>query len=305
MYYRSLNDECRRRFGGKAYKIALSTGFSCPNRDGTVGTGGCVFCSGSGEFAETGEIRGQIARAKARVRKKLGDAPRYIAYFQSFTNTYGPLETQRRLFSAALADPEVVALSVATRPDCLPEEVLDLLEELRLKYGKPVWVELGFQTANEKTARLIRRGFGNEVFEKAVRDLDRRGIEPVAHLILGLPGETHEDEIGTLSFVSSLPVKGVKFHLLHVLRGTPLADWDYTPLTRKDYIFRVTDLLRRLPPEITVHRLTGDGAKKDLVAPLWSADKKAVLNALTKKMRETDLNQGELLTAGNGERTTP
>ena len=308
MYLHTFDDEMKRRFGGKVYRIALSTGFSCPNRDGTVGTGGCAFCTGSGEFAEAGPIDTQLARAKARVRQKLPpDAPgRFVAYFQSFSNTYGPPDVQRRLFSAALADPEVVALSVATRPDCLPPKVLDLLSSLMRDFQKPVWVELGLQTANEETARRLNRCFDNAVFERAVRELNARGMDSIVHLILGLPGETHEDEIRTLSYVSALPVDGVKFHLLHVLRGTPLAEWDYTPLTREEYVFRLTDLLRRLPPHITVHRMTGDGDKKSLIAPLWSADKKGVLNAIARALRESDLHQGELLPfADRKERTTP
>ncbi|MBR3837696.1 MAG: TIGR01212 family radical SAM protein [Clostridia bacterium] len=297
MSYRDLNTHLRERFGTKVYKISLSTPFTCPNRDGTVGFGGCIFCSGagSGNFAagSTLPISRQLSEAKARVKKKAGADPRYIAYFQSFTSTYGDLDTQRRLFTAALSDPEVVALSVATRPDCLPEEVLVLLAELNKR--KPVWVELGFQTAREDTAKLIRRGYENAVFEKAVGDLHRHGLDVIVHLIVGLPGEDHTDELQSLSYVCAQRVHGVKFHLLHVLRGTDLEKMNYTPLTKEEYVFRVTDLLRYVPEDVVIHRLTGDGDKRELVAPLWSGDKKGVLNAITRRIREEGIEQGSAL----------
>lgn len=297
MAYRDLNTHLRERFGTKVYKISLSTPFTCPNRDGTVGFGGCIFCSGagSGNFAAAGTlpISRQLSEAKARVMKKAGADSRYIAYFQSFTSTYGDLDTQRRLFTAALSDPEVVALSVATRPDCLSEEVLTLLAELNKI--KPVWVELGFQTAREDTAKVIRRGYENPVFEKAVGDLHRYGLEVIVHLIIGLPGEDHADEIRSLSYVCAQRIHGVKFHLLHVLRGTELEKMDYTPLTREEYVFRVTDLLRYVPEDVVIHRLTGDGDKRELVAPLWSGDKKGVLNAVTRRIREEGIVQGSAL----------
>ena len=296
--YRDLNTYLRKRFGKKIYKISLSTPFTCPNRDGTLGTGGCLFCSasGSGNFAAAAQtpIEQQLEDGKARVRGKIRDAEYgYIAYFQSFSSTYGDIEIQRDLFTRAIADPQVVALSVATRPDCLPDKVLDLLQELsRLK---PVWVELGLQTAKEETVRLIRRGYENSVYEKAVRELNERGIEVIVHLILGLPGGSHEDEIASLRYATSVPVSGIKLHLLHVLRGTDLARMPYEALTMEEYVFRVTDLVRYVPENVVIHRLTGDGDKKELLAPLWSGDKKRVLNAITAAFKTSDIRQGEAL----------
>ncbi len=298
MPYRDLNTYLRQRFGKKIYKISLSTPFTCPNRDGTLGTGGCLFCSasGSGNFAANAKlpIERQLAEGKARVRGKIRDEEAgYIAYFQSFSSTYGDIEIQRELFTRAISDPQVVALSVATRPDCLPDDVLDLLQEISAI--KPVWVELGLQTAKEETAKLIRRGYQNEVYEKAVSDLRARGIEVIVHLIVGLPGESHEDEIASLRYATSFPIQGVKLHLLHVLQGTDLAHTDYEALTMEEYLFRVTDLVRYVPEEIVIHRLTGDGDKKELIAPLWSGDKKRVLNALSAAFRRTGIRQGEAL----------
>lgn len=296
--YRDLNTDLRNRFGKKIYKISLSTPFTCPNRDGTLGTRGCLFCSsaGSGNFAAGAElpIERQLAEGKARVKGKITDREYgFIAYFQSFSSTYGDLEIQRDLFTRAISDPEVVALSVATRPDCLPDEVLDLLQELA--EIKPVWVELGLQTAKEETVRLIRRGYDNAVYEKAVCALRARGIEVIVHLIVGLPGETHEDEINSLRYATCFPVQGVKFHLLHVLRGTDLAEMPYEALTMEEYVFRVTDLVRYVPENVVIHRLTGDGDKRELIAPLWSGDKKRVLNAVSAAFRQSGICQGEAL----------
>lgn len=298
MGYSDFNSYLKKTFGKKVYKIALSTPFSCPNRDGKVGVGGCIFCSasGSGNFAADPalSISDQILEAKKRVQNKIkGKDCGYIAYFQSFSSTYGEISVQRKLFSKAISDPEVVALSVATRPDCLPDEVLALLEELSKE--KPVWVELGFQTAKESTARLIRRGYENEVFSEAVKKLKARGLSVIVHLILGLPKEDHSDEIASLHFVCSHPIDGIKFHLLHVLQGTDLAKMPYQPLSFSEYIDRVCDLLRYVPENVIIHRLTGDGDKKELIAPLWSADKKRVLNAISKKIREEKIVQGEAI----------
>ncbi len=298
MAYRDLNSALRERFGKKVYKISLSTPFTCPNRDGTKGVGGCLFCSakGSGNFAgdQGKSILSQLEEGKKRVSAKLGNAPRgYIAYFQSFTSTYGPVEIQRKLFSEAISDPEVEALSVATRPDCISEECLELLAELN--EIKPVWVELGLQTAKKETVSLIRRGYDNEEYLSTVRRLREKGIEVIVHLILGLPGEDHNDEIASLSFAVSVPVQGVKFHLLHVLEGTGLAAMEYEALTMEEYVYRVCDLLRFVPRDIVIHRMTGDGDKKELIAPLWSGDKKRVINAIAKRIREECIEQGEAL----------
>lgn len=273
------------------YKLSLDGGFTCPNRDGTLGTRGCIFCSsrGSGDFApeRSLSIPEQLISAKARVEKKCKDG-KYIAYFQAFTNTYAPVEKLRRVFTEAIEPEEVVGLSVATRPDCLPPEVLSLLEELNRK--KPVLVELGLQTIHEASIRYIRRGYENEVYVQAVQNLNALGITPVTHIILGLPGETEEQMVETTQAAVAAGTQGVKFHLLHVLSGTDLErDFQagkFSCLTLEGYARVLKKCLAVLPPEVVVHRITGDGAKKDLVAPLWSADKKRVLNYLTKALQE-------------------
>ena len=296
MNYNSLSEHLRSRFGCKVYKLALEGGMTCPNRDGTCGRRGCIFCGadGSGAFAQTGpSVHAQIEAAKARVSDKIKGG-RYIAYFQSFTNTYAPVSYLEPLFRAALDHPDVAVLSVATRPDCLPEEVLDLLESLHRI--KPVWVELGLQTIQPETARCIRRGYDLPVYEEAVDQLKARGIEVITHVILGLPGESREQMLETVRYVGGR-TDGVKLQLLHVLRNTDLAK-DYAAgkfrtLELEEYCDLVLDCLRVLPSHVVVHRLTGDGAKKDLIAPLWSGNKKLVLNTLNRKIKEAHLQQGE------------
>ena len=285
MHYIALNDYLRARFGRKVYKLSLRGVSSCPNRDGTVGTRGCIFCSdtGSGEFAACGDsIAAQLADAKRRVAEKVPSDAGYIAYFQSFTNTYAPVEVLRPLFTAAIEPEDIVALSIATRPDCLGDDVLDLLAELNER--KPVWVELGLQTIHPATARYIRRGYDFAVFDAAVQKLKARGIEVIVHQIIGLPGESEEMVYATADHIAHSGADGVKFHLLHVLRGTDLAaDYEagqFAALEMEDYFRLLCGCIQRLPPQMVIHRLTGDGAKRDLIAPLWSADKKRVLNAL-------------------------
>ena len=288
--YRTLNEHLKQKFGCKVYKLALDAGFTCPNRDKTVGSRGCIFCSesGSGEFAEKGDdILLQLERAKKRVEDKI-KTDKYIAYFQSFTNTYAPVERLQALFTAAISPDYIVGLSVATRPDCLPDEVIELLKALNQK--KPVTVELGFQTSNEATAEYIRRGYKNEVYFDAVKRLRTAGIEVVTHIIIGLPFETGEDAVKTTKSAVSAGTDGVKFHLLHVLRNTDLA-WEYAKgkfncLSLEAYAKILKECIAVLPSDVTVHRITGDGAKKDLIAPLWSADKKRVLNYLNKFLSE-------------------
>lgn len=273
------------------YKLSLDGGFTCPNRDGTLGTRGCIFCSsrGSGDFApeRSLSIPEQLEAAKSRVEKKCKGG-KYMAYFQAFTNTYAPVDRLRRVFTEAIEPEEVVGLSVATRPDCLPPEVLSLLEELNRK--KPVLVELGLQTIHEASIRYIRRGYENEVYVQAVQNLNALGITPVTHIILGLPGETEEQMVETTQAAVAAGTQGVKFHLLHVLSGTDLhKDYQagkFSCLTLEGYARVLKKCLGVLPPEVVVHRITGDGAKKDLVVPLWSADKKRVLNYLTKVLQE-------------------
>ena len=283
-----LSDSYKERFGCRIYKLSLDGGFSCPNRDGTCGTGGCIFCTGSGEFAEGGPdpIPLQLERAKLRVAAK-NKGGKYIAYFQAFTNTYAPVETLRQLYTEALAPADIVGLSIGTRPDCLGGEVVALLEELNRI--KPISVELGLQTIHEETARYLRRGYETPVYFDAVRRLKAAGIEVVTHIILGLPGETPEMMRQTTRAAVEAGTDGVKFHLLHVLRGTDLAkDYEqgrFSCLTLEEYGEILKSCIRQLPEHIVIHRITGDGAKKDLIAPLWSADKKRVLNYLHKLLQ--------------------
>lgn len=280
-----LSQHYKETFGCKVYKLSLDGGFSCPNRDGTLGTGGCIFCTGSGEFAEGGPdpIETQLERAKERVRDKNKNG-KYMAYFQAFTNTYGPLERLRQLYYAAIAPEDIVGLSIGTRPDCLDEDVVQLLAEVNRV--KPVSVELGLQTIHEETARYIRRGYEAAVYFDAVKRLKAAGIEVVTHIILGLPGETEEMMLETTRAAVKAGTDGVKFHLLHVLRGTDLAkDYEagnFACLSLEEYGAILKKCVDMLPEETVVHRITGDGAKRDLIAPLWSGDKKRVLNYLHK-----------------------
>jgi len=280
-----LSEYYREKFGCKVYKLSLDGGFSCPNRDGTLGTCGCIFCTGSGEFAEGGPepIEVQLERAKARVRDK-NKGGKYIAYFQAFTNTYAPVERLRKLYYEAIAPEDILGLSVGTRPDCLGQDIIDLLSEVNRV--KPVSVELGLQTVHEKTARYIRRGYETAVYYDAVRRLKGEGIEVVTHIILGLPGETEEMMVQTTEAAVSAGTDGIKFHLLHVLRGTDLAKeyaaGKFRCLTLEEYGQILKKCADVLPETVVVHRITGDGAKRDLIAPLWSADKKRVLNYLYK-----------------------
>ena len=282
---KTLSNHYREKFGCKVYKLSLDGGFSCPNRDGTLGTGGCIFCTGSGEFAEGGPdpIEAQLERAKARVAAK-NKGGKYMAYFQAFTNTYAPVERLRQLYFAAIAPEDIVGLSVGTRPDCLGDEVMALLKEVNAL--KPVSVELGLQTVHPATARYIRRGYETEVYIDAVKRLKEAGIEVVTHIIIGLPGEDAQMAVETTRAAVAAGTDGVKFHLLHVLRGTDLereyAGGKFTCLTLEEYGAILKACIDILPESVVVHRITGDGAKKDLIAPLWSADKKRVLNYLNK-----------------------
>ncbi len=290
MTYTTLNAYLQQRFGCKVYKIALDGGFTCPNRDGTLGTRGCIFCSkgGSGDFAQSRElsITQQLEQGKALVARK-NSSVKYIAYFQAFTNTYAPVEVLREKYSEAVRHPDVVALSVATRPDCLPDEVLQLLDEIN--QIKPVFVELGLQTVHAKTAAYIRRGYDLAVYDEAVDALHRIGINVVTHLILGLPGETAEDMVASVRYVCR-KTDGIKLQLLHILEGTDLADAYRAGQIKVLSLAEYTAILRQcvavIPPHVVIHRLTGDGAKRDLLAPLWSADKKKVINTINKALRE-------------------
>ena len=275
----------------------MDGGFTCPNRDGTLGSRGCSFClGGSGSFAEEkcSSVTEQIERAKRRVEKK-NPSGRYIAYFQSYTGTYAPAERLNALFGEAIARPDIAAISVGTRPDCLPPEVIELLA--RLNKIKPVWVELGLQTIHEKTAERIRRGYPLSVFDDAVKRCKASGLYTVVHMIIGLPGETPEMAAQTAAYIGKSGADGIKLQLLHVLRGTDLAD-EYAAglfdvMSMEEYIAALEECVRQLPPQITIHRLTGDGDKKYLVAPLWSADKKRVLNEVNAAFRRDNVIQGE------------
>ena len=298
--YYSLDYMLRETFGEKVYKVTLNGGMSCPNRDGKLGSRGCIFCSagGSGDFAAdaalsvTEQIDSQIAvlSAKRPIHK-------YIAYFQAYTNTYAPVDYLRRIFTEAIEHPSVVALSIGTRPDCLGENVLELLEELN--QIKPVWVELGLQTIHERTAAYIRRGYPLSVFERAVRELRARKIEVIVHTILGLPGESEGDILETMHYLNGKDIQGIKLQLLHVLKGTDLAE-DYLAgkfhvYEREEYLNLLIECLEHLDPSIVIHRMTGDGPEKLLLAPLWASRKREVLNLLHHEMKIRDSWQGKQL----------
>ncbi|MBO5396532.1 MAG: TIGR01212 family radical SAM protein [Clostridia bacterium] len=293
---KTMNDYCREKFGKKLYKLSLDGGFTCPNRDGTKGTGGCIFCSssGSGDFAESGnDINIQIEKAKKRVSAKNKDGG-YIAYFQSFTSTYAPIEKLRKLFTDAVNHPDIDVLSVATRPDCLSDDTVRLLGELNKI--KPVWVELGLQTSKKESISYIGRCYDNEVYSDAVKRLHKEGIYVITHIILGLPGETAEDMKNTLLFAVDSKTDGVKLQLLHVLSDSRLySDYQkgsFETLTKAEYLEILMSLIPLLPDEVAVHRLTGDGNKNTLVSPLWSADKKAVLNSVNRIVGLTEKHKG-------------
>ncbi len=297
--YYSLNQYLRERFGEKVYKIALDGGMTCPNRDGTIGVGGCIFCSegGSGEFAECfqNNIVQQILNAKRRINGKT-TAQKYIAYFQSYTNTYAPITYLENIFTTAMSDPEVVALSIGTRPDCLDDKVVELLA--RLNQIKPVWIELGLQTIHAQSAHYIRRGYELPVFEDAMTRLHQAGIEVIVHVILGLPGETKEMMLETVKYLSDqYKPEGIKLQLLHVLRGTDLAQ-DYRcgkfeVMSVEEYMDVLFSCIELLPRDVVIHRLTGDGPKRLLLAPLWSGDKKRVLNTIHRELERRDILQGK------------
>ena len=290
MKYTTLNNYLKEIFGEKVYKIALNGGFTCPNRDGKVGTRGCIFCSkgGSGDFAESPDltITEQIDNGKKRLEKKIKNG-KYIAYFQAFTNTYAPIEKLRAIYTEAIIHPDIVALSIGTRPDCLGNDVLALLDELNKI--KPIFVELGLQTINEDTARYIRRGYTLEVYDKAVADLHKIGINVVTHIILGLPGESKNDMLKSVEYACKV-TDGIKLQLLHILKGTDLAkDYEqgkFEVLTLEQYTEIIKECVQIIPENVVIHRLTGDGAKKDLISPLWSADKKTVLNTINRALKD-------------------
>ena len=301
--YYTLNQYVREHFGHRLQKLSLDGGMNCPNRDGTISYGGCVFCSagGSGDFAADRHLSvpEQLKQAKTQVAGKTvskteESAARYIAYFQAYTNTYGPIDYLEQIFTEAMEDPEVEVLSIATRPDCLGEDVVMLLNHLSER--KPIWVELGLQSIHEETADRINRGYPLSVFEEAVRRLREGGHTIIVHVILGLPGETREQMVETVRYLGNLGIDGIKLQLLHVLRNTKLAQWyeegQFAALTKEEYFSIVADCLRVLPRDVAIHRITGDGPKELLIAPRWSGHKKAVLNELHHYLKEHQVVQG-------------
>lgn len=296
--YHSLDYHLKHTYGEKLYKLALNGGMTCPNRDGTLGDRGCIFCSagGSGDFAGNPResIRQQIASGKEQIKKKT-DAVSYIAYFQAYTNTYAKVSYLEKIFTEAISCPEVKILSIATRADCLDDEILTLLA--RLNRIKPVWVELGLQTIHEQSARFIRRGYSLSVFEKAVRNLRQIGVEVIVHTILYLPGETELMMQETISYLNTMDIQGIKLQLLHILHGTDLADYyETSPFfvpTMEEYIAFLGKCITQLRPDIVIHRLTGDGPKELLIAPRWTGHKRLVLNKMNQYFKEQDLWQGK------------
>lgn len=296
--YHSMDYDLKQLYGEKVYKITLNGGMTCPNRDGKIGHGGCIFCStaGSGDFAgpATYSITKQLAMGKENLTKKR-PVHSYIAYFQAFTNTYAPVEYLRQIYMEAIQDPDVQILSIATRPDCLPDDVLQLLEEIN--QIKPVWVELGLQTIHPQTANYIRRGYPLEVFEEAVNNLRKRNISVITHTILGLPGENEDMMLETIDYLNKMDIQGIKLQLLHILKGTDLAlDYEKQPFwspSMEEYISLLGTCIARLRPDITIHRLTGDGPKELLIAPSWTSQKRTVLNTLHRYLKEQDIWQGK------------
>lgn len=296
--YNALDHYLKNKFHSKLYKISLDGGFTCPNRDGKVGTGGCIFCSeeGSGDYASPSHlpISKQLEFGKSLIAHKV-KVPKYIAYFQAFTNTYGPVEHLRNIFVEAISDPEIEVLSIATRPDCLGDEVITLLNELNKI--KPVWVELGLQTSNYDSAMHMNRCYGLDTFKKSVYNLRQIGIEVIVHTIIGLPHESSSGILDTIAYLNNMDIQGIKLQLLHVLKDTKLADeYLQAPFwipTMDEYIELLSNCICNLNPEIVVHRITGDGPKDLLIAPLWSGNKKLVLNSVRKNFKEADVWQGK------------
>lgn len=296
--YYSYSRFLKEYFGEKVYKICIDGGFTCPNRDGSLSTLGCLFCSegGSGEFAESAQmsITEQINEGKNQTAKKY-QGEKYLAYFQAFTNTYAPVAKLRNLYEEALNRPEICGLIIGTRPDCLPEEVLDLIEELHTK--KPVFLELGFQTCHNQTARFLNRGYDSEVFADAVKRCAAHGIRVTAHIILGLPGESREDQYETIHFLNALPIAGIKISMLYLLKNTPLASYyeknPFPIYSMTEYVDLVVDCLERLRSDIVIERITGDGPRNLLIAPEWILHKRLVLNSIQKELKSRNTYQGK------------
>lgn len=302
--YYSLDYYLKQTFGKKIYKLALEGGMNCPNRDGHIGTGGCIFCSqgGSGDFAEKfcGSVTDQIEAAKRHVSKKIKTG-KYIAYFQSYTNTYAPFDYLESLFSEAISHPDIVALSIGTRPDCLPPDVINLLS--RLNKIKPVWIELGLQTMHEDSAKQIHRGYPLSCFEDTFYRLKEAELSVIVHVILGLPNESKAQMLETIRYLGNLSPapNGIKLQLLHILKNTPLAEWfksnPFPVMTMEEYCLLIIHCIRILPPDVVIHRISGDGPKSLLIEPVWSANKRLVLNSIAKLFKQTGAYQGEWFTS--------
>lgn len=296
MYINTLNAYLKNRFGRKIYKLTLDGGMTCPNRDGKVGFGGCIFCggNGSGSFCPSVDlsITAQIEEGKKLLKNKIKEGG-YIAYFQSHTNTYAAVPYLRKIFYEAVNHPDIVGISIGTRPDCLEDEVLKLLEELAKI--KPLWVELGLQTINENTAKLINRCYPLKVYDEAVKNLKSIGAEVVTHVILGLPGETEEQMLETVAYSSKVS-DGIKLQLLHVLKDTKLYEMyqkePFKIFSMEEYTELLCRCIEIIPKNVVIHRMTGDGDKRLLVEPMWSGNKKVVLNYINKVFSEKDIVQG-------------
>lgn len=296
--YNTLNEELKREFGGKVMKLSLDGGFTCPNRDGTLGNKGCIFCGeeGSGEFAGSRlvPIKEQVEEQKKLLWKKW-DTDKYIAYFQNFTNTYGPIEKLRKLYYEAIDIEGIVGLAIATRPDCLSEDVVDLLSELNKKIY--LWVELGLQTIHEKSAKFIRRGYPLSIYEEAIEKMKSRNIKVVTHIILGLPGESKEEILDTVKYVASTNTWGIKLHSLYIQKDTDLYEYyirnPFQIMSREEYVSLIVDAVELLPKDMVIHRVTGDGKKQLLYEPKWSLDKLRVLSLIDKELKVRNSYQGK------------
>ena len=294
----SLNEFLRDRHGEKILKLSIDGGFTCPNRDGKISTKGCLFCSerGSGDFTsyKKGNITAQLDEARLLLEPKWGKDRKYIAYFQAFTNTYAPLEILKQKYEEAISYPGVVGLAIATRPDCLSDEIIEYLAELSQRTH--LWLELGLQTIHEETAHIINRGYSLSVFEETLKKLSAHHIETVVHLILGLPNETKEQMLASAKYISKLPLQGVKVHMLHILDNAPLGKFykenPYELLNQEEYIQLIGEILAILPPDFVIHRLTGDGARKHLIAPEWTIHKKYILNSMNSYFKNHNIYQG-------------
>jgi uncharacterized protein len=296
--YRDFNSYLRELYGCRVQKISLDAGLTCPNRDGSLGFGGCIYCnsrgSGTGASEHTPSIADQVRAAKSYLGKRY-KANKFLAYFQSFTNTYAPLSVLKKIYEDALADPDIVGLAIGTRPDCVPDAVLDYLQEL--SQGRLIIMEFGLQSANDATLLRIGRGHTVEAFVDAVQRARSRGLFVCAHVILGLPGENHEDMMRTAHFVASMDIQAIKIHLLYVIRGTALdlsyQRNEYKCLSREEYVEAVGEFLTLLPPYIIIQRLTGDPHRQELVAPLWAMEKQKNLDAIHRHMLDRGLYQGQ------------